>query len=650
MIKIEIIKLNLSIKSSNRYIYKYCRYFPNIIEMPESPQLKQCGPHEWTSINCPYCNSHLGNGFNGHCNCGTCPNPPMIPTRICTCNLKNFPISPIEPIISSNNIETEIYTKEVLINNINNISINEISEINNKIKPNNKIFNVISAEFLHETNTFNKNMTNYKSFCDRFVYIGEDAIKNRKNNNTELSGFLDCKDVYNWNLIHVLSAHAEPSGMVTTEAFNIFSDQIINKIKDNLDNLDGVLLSLHGAMVVADYDDGEGELLTRIRNTIGNEIPIAITLDLHANCTDIMCNLSNIIVSFKTYPHIDMRECGKKAGDILHRAMLKEIKPKNLRCYISMLEESNSGRTDQGPMVDRYNKCIEYENNNANVLCCSINAGFPTDISIDVGPTVICTYDSNCSNKDLDQYHKFIQDIGDDIWNKRDFIINKFLSVEEACDIVLKHINNTTNTNKQYNNKPIIIADYSDNPGGGGYGDTTNLLNEMINKGISNAIFASIVDYELVKLIHNNYKVNDVIDEISLGGKFEPLYGGKPLIIQNSIVKFISNGKYIGTGTMIGGLVCNGFGNIVVLDIGNNIEVLITSESEQILDIAQLTTFNLNPYNKSLISLKSMQHFREAFTPISSLILVCDSGSLCTPDMSKLIWKNVKRPIYPLDK
>ena len=132
-------------------------------------------------------------------------------------------------------------------------------------------------------------------------------------------------------------------------------------------------------MITDLYDDGEGELLRRIRDTI--EVPIAMTIDPHANVSEEMCALANIVVAYKTYPHTDMRETGRRASEILHRTMEGEIAPVTLRVPVAMMEEANSGRTDIGPMIKRIEALRDYEQS-SDVLAASIIAGFPADINL----------------------------------------------------------------------------------------------------------------------------------------------------------------------------------------------------------------------------------------------------------------------------
>lgn len=492
-------------------------------------------------------------------------------------------------------------------------------------------FTVLTAEFAHETNTFNKNLTEYHSFMDRYGFFGAEAIKERGSANTELAGFLETGRKHGWEVIHVLSASAEPAGYVTRDAFDRLAGQIVEAAKANKDKLGGILLGLHGAMVTEFNQDGEGELLGRLRAVVGPDLPIAITLDLHANVTPAMCALANIIVSYKTYPHIDMRERAIQAGEILQRAMKGEIKPRTLRVHRPMLDEANGGRTDIGPMIQRIAQAVTYERE-PGVFAVSINAGFGNADIADVGPTVLVTYDG----RDEVKHRAFAESIAEDMWEKRFEVLNNYMPVEEAASIA-----------KAYTRTfgPIIVADYADNPGGGGYGDSTNLLAAFLAAGLTDAAFGPIVDPETAQLLHR-HKVGDKV-AMKLGGKTDPRFGGAPLDVTGEI-RLISDGSYVGDGPMVGGLRLS-FGPSAVIQLGG-IEVLVVTEPAQMLDLQQFRAFGIDPAAKTVVGLKSMQHFRAAFEPIAGKVIVCDSGALCTTYYDRLPYRHVPRPIYPLDK
>jgi len=497
-------------------------------------------------------------------------------------------------------------------------------------------FLVLTAEFAHETNTFNRNLTDYDAFMDRYGFFGEDAIRERGDANTELAGFLDAGRAYGWQIHHVLSAAAEPAGPVTRDAFDRLTDPIVAAAKTHKDKLGGILLNLHGAMVTEFCEDGEGELLERLRRVVGADLPIAITLDLHANVTRKMCDLAQIIVSYKTYPHIDMREIGHQAGDILHRTMSGEIKPKTLRVHRPMLDEINGGRTDVGPMIERVAKARAYEEK-PEVFAVSINAGFGNADIAEVGPTVLVTYQGDPS-----AHKAFAETIADDIWECRFDVLNRYYPVDEAA-ILCK--NYKTGNGNPSRNGPLIIADYADNPGGGGYGDSTELLHALLAAGVTDACFGPMVDPETVKHLRQHQPGETV--KVQLGGKTDPRFGGGPLGLSGELIS-LSDGDYTGDGPMMGGLHAS-FGPSAVLQV-QGITILVTTEPAQMLDLQQFRAFGIDPAAKRVVALKSMQHFRAAFAPISGEIIVCDSGALCTLQLDKLPYRNVPRPIFPLDR
>ncbi|MDA0653254.1 MAG: MlrC C-terminal domain-containing protein [Proteobacteria bacterium] len=190
-----------------------------------------------------------------------------------------------------------------------------------------------------------------------------------------------------------------------------------------------------------------------------------------------------------------------------------------------------------------------------------------------------------------------------------------------------------------------MIADYADNPGAGGYGDSTALLGALLEAGVNNACFGPMVDGAAAQALHK-VKIGEKAP-ISLGGKTDAAFGGGPLILEGELVS-ISDGHYVGDGPILGGL-HRSYGPSAVLRV-DGIEILIVTIAKQMLDLQQFKSFGVEPERKSVIALKSMQHFRAAFEPIAGRVIVCDSGALCTLHYERLPYRNVPRPIFPLDQ
>jgi microcystin degradation protein MlrC len=495
-------------------------------------------------------------------------------------------------------------------------------------------FRVLTADFIHESNTFKKGSTDLATFRAETLELGQAAIDRFGNVNTEIAGFLDAGRDAGWQIRHVVSAHATPGARVSRDAFDHIAGLICAAAAEEKDHLDGVLLSLHGAMVPDFCEDGEGELLSRLRAIVGPDMPIAVTLDLHAIATPEMIRHAQIYVSYKTYPHVDMRETGLHAGRLLDAAMRGQTNPKTIRAHRSMLDEANAGRTDVPETAALYQRARTHEAE-PGILAVSINAAFAEADVSEAGPTVLVTYDANVPAAAA-RAGEIAESIADTIWEQRDSVSNDFLTPEAAAHIARDH---------DAARGPLVIADYADNPGAGAYGDATALLAALIAAGARGGAFAPIIDPEAAAILHGHKEGDSVT--LAVGGKVDPSFGGGPLTLTGTILR-LSDGEYTGDGPILGGIT-HSFGPTAVLLV-DGIEILIVTAPGQMLDLQQVRTFGIEPSRLRFLVVKSMQHFRAAFEPVAARVIVCDSGALATPCAELRPYHRVKRPIWPLDR
>lgn len=491
-------------------------------------------------------------------------------------------------------------------------------------------FTVLTCEFMHESNTFSRYQTGLPQFQVDTLFYGDEAIRARRNANTELAGFMDVAEPAGWNVVHAISAHAVPGGQVTKAAYDHIAGAILEAARSN--RLDGVLLGLHGSMVPEFCDDGEGYLLGLLRAELGRAIPIAVTLDLHAMVSEDMVRHAQIFVSYKTYPHVDMRETGAHAARILDRAMRGEIAPRTVRAHVPMLDEANSGRTDIPETLALYDRARDAETKG--LLAVSVNAAFTGADVCCVGPTVLATYDSRDPGAE-DAARRVAEELADRIWQGRTKKRNVFIEVDEAAAEALSW----------RSDKPLVIADYADNPGAGAYGDSTALLKGLLDAGVRGAVFAPMVDPQAAQELHRR-KQGEIVT-VTIGGNGAPNFGGGPLTV-TGVLRKLSDGAYVGDGPIQGGL-GHSFGPTAVIDV-DGIEVLVVSEAQQMVDLQQLRAFGIEPTARRVLALKSMQHFRAAFEPISGKVIVCDAGALATPRAERRRYIRAPRPLWPLDK
>ncbi len=488
---------------------------------------------------------------------------------------------------------------------------------------------IFIAGFMHETNTFSNLPTNLDSYRARSLYLGDVVKKKSAGTKTEIAAFLDFCEDNNWEAICPIYADATPGGKVTEEAFNFVSSEILNSL-NQFGPFDGVMLALHGAMVCEHIDDGEGELLKKIREQIGTEVPISVTLDLHANITDQMAEMSDIIVTYRTYPHIDQYEIAIEAADLLKRTLKRDIRP---RCYVirgQMLDGADHGRTTfPGPMTQALSVAKDLCEHK-DVLSVSIAAGFPWVDILETGPSVVIVGD-----KDEQNFEALAQPIIDQLFEMRSVSSISSLSISNAMRETLEIKNN---------GKPIILSDFADNPGGGGYGDSINLLKGMIDAKIKNAAFGSIFDPSAVKVCLEQGLGANVI--VSIGGNVDPKYG-ESLEVSGKVIA-ITDGKFKLEGPMMAGTPIE-MGPTIVLNIAG-IEVLITSGRFQVYDINFFKHARIDIFSKDVVAVKSAHHFRAAFEPISSRVIIVDTGQgLTSRNYRELTYKKVRRPVYPLD-
>ena len=448
-----------------------------------------------------------------------------------------------------------------------------------------------------------------------------------------MAAFFDACPRHDWTPIPVLAADATPSGKVTRDAFETFTNEILTAL-DSEGPVGALFLPLHGAMVTEHEEDGEGALLEALRAKVGRALPVAVTLDLHANVTERMAALADIIVSYRTYPHVDQYAIATEALDLLARALAGEIAPKCAVARGALLDGVDHGRTTApGPMTELLARAARFREE-PGVLSISINAGFPWADIRDAGPSAVVVGDG-----DNARYAEIAGALMAEIWDKRHRLTIQTISVAEAMAAVKA---------AGSGEGPIVLADYADNPGGGGYGDSVDLLGGMIEAGIENAAYASLYDPEAAALCARAGEGAAVA--LTLGGKLDPRFG-VPLQVTGKVTR-LTDGRLTFDGPMNAGVAVD-MGTTAVLKIASGlggIEVVVTSGRFQAYDRQYFLHAGIDPAAKSVVAVKSAQHFRAAFGPIARDILVVDGGGgLTSANFKELPFEKLRRPVYPLD-
>src|SRR6266481_32971 len=487
---------------------------------------------------------------------------------------------------------------------------------------------VLTARFMHETNTFSRVATDMALIRRRDFHLENEIPEAFRGTRSAFGATFEAADKFGWSLVHPVSANPKQTGIVTDEAFERITAMILDAV-NNKGPIDGVLLHLHGAMVSESHEDAEGEFLSRLRQRLGPEVPIVVTLDLHANVTHRMAANASALIAYRTYPHIDQHERAWQGAELLERAMQREIRPKTVIARRPMIYGLDHGRTQRGPMAELIARGEALEQS-GEALAVSICAGFSRANIHDVGPSVTVTVDGSPGRGQA-----IAEEFMDHAWETRDFTTVKLLPIAEAVALARKG---------KSGDKPLVVADYTDNPGGGGYGDATAFLKGLVEAGIDSVAFHAICDPEAVQ---DGMRAGvGTKTTLTLGGKTDSAMGGGPLALSGEVV-CLTNGRFIAYGPMGGG-VERDYGPSMVFRVGG-IDIIVITNNGQAVDLGQFTSLGIDPTRYRTVAVKSMELFRAAFEPIARAVVLVDTGALCSEIYTPELFTRVRRPIWPLD-
>ena len=500
---------------------------------------------------------------------------------------------------------------------------------------------VVAAQIAHETNVFSAVATDFAAFEAAGLALGEAIPPLVRETNTEFGGFLTGAAEHDFDLLPVLSVWATPSGLVSRDAIERIAALFADGVRRALlaAPVDGVLLALHGAMVTAIDDDGEGYLLELTRRLVGPDVPIVATLDLHANVSPRMVAAADILVGYETYPHVDMAERGRQACYLLARLMKREIRPTVAFRQPPMLPTSQRMTTDRIPMRPLVERGIEMEAMDR-VLEVTICGGFPAADVADAGLSVIVTTDD-----DPTLAARLADELAAEAWARRDGFLGGVTPWAEAAGLI-----RAAADGELPGVGPLVLVDIGDNPWTGGPGDSAELLRFLLREKIAGAVVASIKDPVAVDACAA--AGSGALLDISLGGKTDALHGA-PLAVR-AYVRLLSDGRYVNDGPMMTGLAVDlGPSALVVCTLpdgtGPGVEALVTSRAETPIDLNVFRAHGIEPTRRQVLGLKGKGHFRAAFEPIARRVILVEGPGITGADLSRLAFKKIRRPIWPLD-
>jgi microcystin degradation protein MlrC len=505
----------------------------------------------------------------------------------------------------------------------------------------------VIARLNHETNTFSPVPTPLAAFGPCF---GSAALRDQQGARTAMGAYLAlAQSIPGVEIVTPLAAMANPSGTVDASAYDTLCQAIISAIEAGCD---AILLDLHGAMVAANAPDGEGTLLERIRQ-IAPTVPMCVALDLHGNLTRKMAENCDLIVSFKTYPHIDMFETGAHAGRLLWQMMQTGKRPAMRWRQLPLLSHTLRSNTTEGAM-QRAVQAAETAEREPGVQAVSVLAGFSLADFPDAGMSVVVVADDPAKADEV------AQRMAAQIWRERD----GFVYDSEPLRDSLERARRLADSSAPYSERgadgvaglapsagtgPVLLLDHSDNVMSGGTCDTMDVLVGALDAGFDDIAMGPLADPAAVaQLIQAGAGATVTVE---LGNKIALRQTGSPRrpIRLTGVVRAIATGEFKVTGPIYTGSTVR-MGRTVLFDIGAA-QIVVTEERVEPYDLGVLTCVGIDPGKKRFLLLKSRMYCRPVFLPLARGLVECDAdqGGPTSSNYKLFEFRQLRRPVYPLD-
>lgn len=477
---------------------------------------------------------------------------------------------------------------------------------------------LFTAALALEANTFSPLPTSYEAFIEKLYFPPGTHPKEPRHQTGAVWAARDRKATFGYTLIEGSCFAAQPGGTCNRGAYEHMRDEILGQLKAALP-VDGVVLALHGAMVAQGYDDPEGDLLERVRALAPKAI-IGVEYDPHCHLTEKRVRLADISILYKEYPHTDFVERGLEVVDLVVRTLRGEVRP------VSSLWDCRviaSFPTTVQPMRGFVDRMTALEGKDG-VLSVSAGHCFPYGDVPECGARMLVVTDNAKAHGD-----KLAQRLGEEFATIAETSAPPFLSVDEAISAALA-----------LPGKPVVIADTTDNAGGGAASDNTTFLRHLIKRGVKDSAVGPIWDPIAVRLAF----------DAGPGAKLPFRFGGKvaatsgqPIDADVEVIACVKNAHQTFAGAHAP------LGDAASIRTKQGVSAVLISTRSQGMGHDLFSNLGIDPRAQKILVVKSNQHFYASFSQIAAKVLYADGDGPLPRDYRKLPWAKVKRPIWPLD-
>jgi microcystin degradation protein MlrC len=482
--------------------------------------------------------------------------------------------------------------------------------------------------FQHETNTFAASRAGLAEFEAPDAWPGlvaGDALFDAVAGiNLPVAGFIEAARASGHSLVPLLWCSAQPSGPVTREAFETIAIRLLALVRDALP-CDALYLDLHGAMVAEHVDDADGELLERIRALVGPDLPVVVSLDFHANASPRMAALATALISYRTYPHVDMADTGARAA-----ALLERLKPGQALAHTLRPLDFLIPLTSQCTLVEPMRRLMEAarQAESGAVLAVGFTPGFPAADVAECGPAVyVCALDDRAAAAVAEHLHGLVAAA------EPEFAL-ELESIESAVAAARAHVDP----------RPLILADTQDNPGAGGNADTMTLIAALHEAQVHGVLAGVICDPGAATAAHAAGIGARIALDLGAGSGF---LGARPLHAEFEVLA-LGDGRFVGTGPFYRGARFE-LGPMALLRCGE-LEIAVASRKQQAADQAMFRHLGVEPSQARVLVLKSSVHFRADFGELAARVLIVEAPGPNTADPGRLRFRRLRTGVRTIPR
>ena len=478
----------------------------------------------------------------------------------------------------------------------------------------------------HETNTFARLPATYERFADDGILRGDEIVRVYGNSHATLAGYLEAGQAPGVEVVPLLFTKTNPIGTITSDTF----DRIVGEMLELLEQRgpwDGVLLALHGAAVSEQYPDADGEIAARVRALVGPDVPVGLSVDMHANISRKMVDNVTATVVYRTNPHLDPRPRARECAEIIIRAVRGEIRPVQALEMPPLVINIVKQFTGEEPMRSLVAD-VEDVLQRPGMLTASVAEGYPYADVAEMGMSFLAVHDGDASAAS-----EAARWLADRAWQQRAEFVGNTPSAEQALRMAVSAARG-----------PVVLMDVGDNIGGGSPADSTVLLAEAKRLGVRRYL-QTLFDPEAVAACVSAGVGSTVT--LPVGAKTDSMHG-RPVQVTGR-VRVISDGRFEEPTPTHGGFRHFDGGTTVVLDTSDDHTLVLTSRLVGNTSIQQMYSTGVRPETYQVVVAKGVVSPRPAYEPIASEIVLVNTPGVTSSDLSQFDYHRRRRPLYPFE-